>query len=330
MVEMNLPTYREKQIRQAFWRDLAGGWDEVTVLPKDLREKLAGQIEWDSVKADKVIEGGNSVKTRFKLDDDNMIEAVLIKHGDGRRTVCVSSQVGCPLGCSFCATGRSGFKRNLKAEEIVEQVLFFARLMKNQEGGKVTNVVFMGMGEPFLNYDNIMKAVKILNDKEGINLGARHISISTCGIVPGIKKLASEKLQLNLAFSLHAPNEILRAKLMPIEEKHSLKSVLAAIDYYIKKTNRRVMIGYVLIKGINDSAKAAEELSSLMRGRPLCYVNLILYNPVAGEKLSPTAREDVEKFVAVLDKNKIKYTIRRSFGSSIAAACGQLAGRSGG
>ncbi|MBI4812081.1 radical SAM protein [Candidatus Falkowbacteria bacterium] len=371
VIEMNLPAYREKQIRQAFWRDLAGGWNEVTVLPKELREKLAGQIKWDSVEVDKIMEDGNSIKARLKLSDGNVIESVLIKYIDGpstslrtgRNTVCVSSQVGCPMDCSFCATGRGGFKRNLESEEIVEQVLFFARMMKNNnfviarsvsdeaifnrlsgaqsikdrhalvsrarddkknDYSKVTNVVFMGMGEPFLNYDNVMKAIKMLNDKEGFNLGARHISISTCGIAPGIRKLAGVNLQINLALSLHAPDDKLRDRLMPVNKKYPLQDVLATVDFYIKKTNRRVMIEYALIDGVNDGEAEAKELAYLIKSRPLCYVNIIPYNPVGGHKRS--GKENIKKFIEILEKNKVKYTIRRGFGGSINAACGQLAG----
>lgn len=346
IVEMNLPAYREKQIRRAFFVDLASGWDGVTVLPKELREEMKKKISWDSLLPVKIVgQGAEAVKAAFALEDKEVIESVLIKHkdgpsarsGHGRRTVCVSSQVGCSLACAFCATGKAGCKRNLESHEIAEQVIYFARMLKSphppfNNGGKfnsklspgrITNVVFMGMGEPFLNYENAMKAIKILNDKEGFNLGARHISVSTCGIVSGIKKMAKEKLQINLALSLHAASDKLRGELMPINKKYNIEEVFKAVDYYIKETNRRVMIEYSLIDKINDSENDAAALSELIKPRPLCYVNLIPYNATGSFKRS--TEESVKRFAEILDANKVKYTIRRSFGRSISAACGQLA-----
>ena len=336
--EHNLPAYREKQIRRAFFVDLNKNWDEITVLPKETREGLKKEISWDSITPVKIAgEGRDAEKVVFEMEDGTVMESVLIKHSDGRRTVCVSSQIGCPLACAFCATGEIGFKRNLEPREIAEQVIYFARMLKNQGSGgksslppfykggdKVTNVVFMGMGEPFLNYENVIRAIKILNDKDGFNLGARHISISTCGIVPGIKKMAKEKMQINLALSLHAASEELRSEIMPVNKKYGVKQIFQAIDYYIKETNRRVMIEYLLIDKINDSEDSAKKLAELIRSRPLCYVNLIPYNET-GEFRSST-REQMKIFTEILDENKVKYTIRRSFGRSIAGACGQLAG----
>ena len=192
----------------------------------------------------------DSVKAKITLKDGLEIETVLMRHRDGRNTVCVSSQVGCPLGCLFCATGKMGFKRNLTAEEILEQVIFFARFLK-LEDGRVTNVTFMGMGEPFLNYDNVLNAIKILNDAKYFNIGVRSLSISTAGIIEGIKKLSDESLHVNLAISLHAPSDNLRKSLMPIDKKYPLPDVLVAVDEYIEKTKRKVMFEYVLIKGVN-------------------------------------------------------------------------------
>jgi len=338
MEEMKLPAFREKQIRQAFFVGLADSWDEVTVLSKDLRDRLKTELIWSSVAEEKVSgnEQSGSIKAALRLVDGELIETVLIKHKDGRNTVCVSSQVGCPLACAFCATGKSGFRRNLTAEEIVDQILYFSRFLK-KKGGKVTNIVYMGMGEPFLNYDEVMASIRILNDTEGYNLGARHFSISTCGIVPGIQKLANEKLQVNLALSMHAPTDKLRVQFMPVNKQYNLEQVLKTIDAYIAKTNRRVMIEYLLIDNVNDRAEDAEKLSELLAVRPLCYANLIPYNEIrsdtkvvaAGTNFSRSLRPNIKKFAAVLEKNKAKFTIRHSFGGSINAACGQLLGKRG-
>lgn len=318
------PAYREKQIRQAFFRDYLESWDDVTVLPKDLRVKLQEKIKWNNIEADKVLEDkkNGSIKARLILEDGEKIEAVLIKHNDGRRTVCVSSQVGCPLGCAFCATGAGGFKRDLSKEEIVEQVVFFARLLKKTEE-RVSNIVFMGMGEPFLNYDNVLGAIKIFNDNEYLNIGARSISISTIGIVPGIKQLAKENLQVNLAFSLHAPNDKIRDKIIPMNQKYNLKHIFSVIEMYILKTNRRVMLEYLLIDGVNDRPQEAKELVKILKTMPLCYINLIPYNETG--KFKASSRENIDKFAKILKDNNIRHTIRREFGSSIKAACGQLA-----
>ena len=221
-----------------------------------------------------------------------MIEAVLIKHGDGRRTVCVSSQVGCPMRCFFCATGKSGFKRNLEIGEIIDQVLYFARILK-ENNEKITNIVFMGMGEPLLNYDNVMKAIRLLNDPEGFGLGARHISISTCGIVPGIQKLAKEKLQINVALSMHAPTDKLRGALMPVNDQYDLSQVMEAIDY-IKNTNRRVTIG-ILHRDKNDRAEDAKNLSDVLKRS--CAMNLIPITILAA--LSVSSRDNIKRFSEV-------------------------------
>src|SRR3989338_1352959 len=209
-----------------------------------------------------------------------------MKHIDERNTVCVSSQVGCSVGCEFCATGELGFKRNLSDSEIVDQVLYFARLLK-KEGDKVTNVVFMGMGEPFLNYDNVLGAIKILNDKDGFNIGARHISISTIGVISSLKKLAKEPLQINLALSLHAPADDLRSKLIPANKKYPLDAVMEELNNYLEQTGRRVMIEYLMIDKFIDDKEQALELATLLKKiqPPLFFVNLIAYNPTAGMSL---------------------------------------------
>lgn len=321
--ELKLPSFREKQIRKAYFNELRKDWSDVSVLAKDLREKFAETVAWNDVSELRISKTKDTIKVALKSRDGEAIEAVLIKHGDGRRTVCVSSQVGCPMRCSFCATGKSGFKRNLEAGEIIDQVLYFARILK-EDNEKVTNIVFMGMGEPLLNYDNVMKAIRLLNDPEGFGLGARHISISTCGIVPGIQKLAKEKLQINVALSMHAPTDKLRGALMPVNDQYDLSQVMEAIDYYIKNTNRRVMVEYLMIKDKNDRIEDAKNLSDVLKNRPLCYVNLIPYNETGGV-YATSSRDNIKRFTDILKENNIRFTIRHSFGDSIDAACGQLA-----
>ena len=282
------PVFRLKQVKKAIFFDLIENWDEATTLPQNLRQQLSKNCPLQELKAEKILtsKDGETLKVLFRLKDGLKVESVLMRHIDGRRTVCVSSQVGCSIGCKFCATGQQGFKRNLSSSEIIDQVLFFARLLKKSKE-KVTNVVFMGMGEPFLNYDNVLEAIKILNDKEGFNLGSRHISISTVGITEGIEKLAKEKLQVNLAISFHAPNNELRTKLIPINKKYPIEKVLSAVDDYIKKTKRRVMFEYLMIDGVNNSPKQAEELAELLK-KPLYFINLISFNTIGHSDFKPS------------------------------------------
>jgi len=321
------PSFRLKQVKKAIFKDLIQNWDEITTLPQNLRQKLSEKCSISELKAEKIlVSKGNqvAVKVLFKLKDGFKIESVLMRHVDGRRTVCLSSQVGCAMDCQFCATGQQGFKRNLTSWEIIDQVLYFARSLKKDKE-KITNVVFMGMGEPFLNYDNVLEAIKIFNDKDGFNLGARHISISTCGITEGIKKLSGEKLQVNLAISLHAFNNELRDKLMPINEKYPIEKVLKAVDDYIKKTKRRVMFECLMIDGVNDSPEQAEELVKILK-KPLYFVNLISFNPIGHSGLSPSPGWKIKKFKDILEKQGVDVTQRYRFGQEIKAACGQLAG----
>lgn len=318
------PAYRYRQVREAIFRHLISDWEEAQNLPKSLREQLARECPL-KIEAEE-LRDRRSTKAAMRLEDGNIIEAVLLNNNDGRHTVCVSSQVGCPIGCGFCATGKIGFKRNLTAEEIVAQVVYFARQLK-AEGERVDNVVFMGMGEPFLNTDNVFKAIEILNDKEGISIGARSISISTVGIIEGIKKLAKFPLQVNLALSLHAPNDKLRDLLIPINKKYSIKRLWQALAIYLEETNRKVMIEYVMISGLNDSDKLAEELAKKIGELPkkLIMVNLIPYNPTGDYKASPPSK--LEAFKSILGRSGIEAVVRESLGQGIAGACGQLAGK---
>ncbi len=314
------PKFRLTQIKKALFQELIDNWDDAKTLPKSLREELKKSCPLE-INAKILNDSIGTRKALITLSDNTKIEAVLLSHIDNRNTICVSSQVGCPMKCSFCATGSMGFIRNLNKYEIIEQVLFFARLLK-EKNQKVTNIVYMGMGEPFLNYENVIESIKILNDNNAFNIGARKISISTCGVIEGIKKLSNENMQINLAISLHAPNNILRDKLMPINKKHRIEDILKAVDNYIEKTNRRVMFEYTMIKDTNDSLKNAQELSLLM-AKKLYMLNIIKYNETGVFKSSSDKR--IKDFMQILHDNTVKLTLRHSFGSDIDAACGQLA-----
>ena len=321
------PAFRLKQIKKAVFGDLIENWDEAATLPLVLRKTLQADCPISELEAEKLLtsKDGQTLKVLFLAKDGSKIEAVLMKHIDERNTVCVSSQVGCSVGCEFCATGELGFKRNLSDSEIVDQVLYFARLLK-KEGDKVTNVVFMGMGEPFLNYDNVLGAIKILNDKDGFNLGARHISVSTVGVVEGIKQFTEADLQVNLAISLHAPDNVLRSKLVPLNKTYPIEKVLSAVDSYIQKTKRRVMFEYLMIDGVNDGEKQALSLAKLLK-KPLYFINLISYNPTGHCEFKPSPGWKIKKFREILEREGLAVTQRHGFGKEIKGACGQLAGK---
>jgi 23S rRNA (adenine2503-C2)-methyltransferase len=320
------PAFRLKQIKKAIFQDLIENWSQASTLPQSLRDKLPAII---SLKEEKKLSSkdNRTIKVLFKLEDGLNIESVLMRHEEKRNTVCVSSQAGCAMNCKFCATGQQGFKRNLSSEEIIDQVLFFARLLK-KEKEKITNVVFMGMGEPMLNYDNVLESIKILNDKDGFNIGSRKMSISTSGITEGIKKLADENLQVNLAVSLHASNNELRSKLMPINNKYPIEKILSAVDNYIEKTNRRVMFEYLMIDGINDSEVQAKELAKVLKEnlkKQIYFVNLISFNPIGHSDFKPSPNNKIKSFKQALEDAEISATLRYRFGQEIDAACGQLA-----
>jgi 23S rRNA (adenine2503-C2)-methyltransferase len=260
-------------------------------------------------------------KVLLKLPDGECIEAVLMREED-RRTVCVSTQVGCPVGCAFCATGRMGFRRNLSAGEIALQVLFFVRKLK-AEGDRVTHVVVMGMGEPLLNYDATLKAIRNLNHPWGLNLGARRFTVSTVGIVPGILRLAREGLQLNLAISLHAPWDDLREELVPPAKRYSIAEIMEAAEEYVRATKRRITYEYVLLRGVNDSPTAARALAKLLKGK-LAHVNIIPFNPAPGLPFRRPPPARVELFKRELLRQGIDVTVRYSRGVRIQAGCGQL------
>ena len=319
------PKYRLTQCYQAIFSDLIADWKDATSLPVPLRNKLSENFSLNVEVTFFDSKNKKTVKALIELGDGQKIETVLMRH-DNRNTVCVSSQVGCALGCKFCATGQMGLKRDLSDWEMVLQVLIFSRRLKLEKDGsaRIGNVVFMGMGEPFLNYENVMGAIRILNSESGLNIGARHISVSTAGIIEGIEKMTDEEMQINLAVSLHAPDDELRKKLMPIASQYSIESILEAVDKYIKKTGRKVMFEYLLIDGVNDENKHAQALARLMR-RKLYVLNLIPCNPVGRYRPSPSIK--IEKFKNILEKRGVSVTQRFRFGHDIHGACGQLAGK---
>lgn len=317
----NEKPYRLKQARRSVFIDCIDDWNQATVLAADLRQKLNSQCSLGIKHKLFTSTDKKTVKALVEFPDGLKVEAVLMRHQDGRNTVCVSSQVGCPVGCTFCATGQMGFKRNLTVDEIIGQVLVFSRFLKKYSS-RVTNVVFMGMGEPFLNYDNVVNALRMLKSPDYFELGSRRLAISTSGIIPGIEKFSNEEGQVNLAISLHAPNNELRTKLMPINKAYPIERLLEAVDNYIAKKNRRVMFEYLMIKGVNDSIEHARQLAEALN-KPLYLINLIKYNQTGS--YYPSESATIAKFMKVLLDAGITATQRYSFGDDIKAACGQLA-----
>jgi 23S rRNA (adenine2503-C2)-methyltransferase len=321
---LGLPEFRAKQLFHAFYVDLVEDIEEVTTLSKDLRQTLSEKMDFSRLKPLEHLfsTDGETAKMLFGLVDCMAVETVLM-HYDERQTLCISSQAGCAMGCVFCATGQMGFARNLSSGEIVEQVIQFARELK-KNGHSVTNVVVMGMGEPFHNYDAVMAAVDLLNDPLGLNLGARRITISTVGLAPEILRFAAEKRQINLAISLHAANDELRSSLLPIDRKYPLYELMQACREYINLTHRRLTFEWALISEVNDLDKDAYELAKLLKGM-ICHVNIIPLNPTKKYRGKTTSHERAVAFQAILTEGGIPCTIRLRRGIDIHAGCGQLA-----
>ncbi len=299
-------------------------WEKMSNIGKDLRQKLQGLFRLSSLHVVKVTDSndGETYKFLWKLDDGALVESVLICSG-ARRTVCVSSQVGCPARCAFCASGKQGFFRNLKPAEMVEQVIQINHWLA-PKGEKVSHVVYMGMGEPMKNYEHVVKSIRLLCNPELLNLSQRRITVSTVGVVEGIRRMATEDLKVNLVLSLHAPNQQIRKKIIPYARQYPLEDVMAAMDYYAEKTKRDITYEYTLIAGINDHPDHAHELGKLLRGKQAT-VNLIPLNPIPGVNLKRPDKKAIKEFRAVLFGHKIVNTCRYTKGDDIAAACGQLA-----
>lgn len=319
ILSLGMPSYRTKQVFGWMHEKFVGSVDEMTNLPKALRKKISDDgfiVLKEETK--QVSKKDGTIKFLFRLYDGQMIETVFMKYSYGN-SICISSQAGCRMGCKFCASTIGGLVRNLSASEMLEQVYAAMRIT----GEKINNIVIMGTGEPLDNYDNVIRFIRLITDERGYNLSARNITMSTCGIVPMIRRLADEKLAITLAISLHAPNDSKRKKLMPIAEKYSINEILDACKYYFEKTGRRISFEYSLVKGENDSSEDAKELSELLSGLN-CHVNLIPVNPIEERNFEKVDNNSIQKFKLGLEKNSINVTIRRSVGSDIDAACGQL------
>ena len=293
-------------------------YSEVTNIKKELLDNISMDYSIDRLKIVSIEEDDDVSKYLFELYDGEHIEAVLMRHDYGN-SVCISSQVGCNMGCKFCESGRRKKVRNLETYEMVLQILMIEKLL----GERVSHVVVMGIGEPFDNYDNLCRFLKIINHPKGMAIGARHITVSTCGVVPKVLEFSEFPLQINLAVSLHAPNNEIRDKIMPINKAYPLEKLIPALKTYLERTNRRITFEYILLKDINDSTKCAEELSKLVKGIN-CYINLIPYNETENIGFKRTNTIQIMRFYDILKKNNVNVTIRREFGGKISAACGQL------
>ncbi len=314
--------FRAEQLYDWLYKKRVSSFDEMSNLSKSLRELLHRDFEITTLKTIiKQQSADGTIKFLFELHDGYSIETVLMRHNYGN-SVCVTTQVGCRIGCTFCASTLGGLKRHLEAGEIVAQVVNVQQAL-DETDERVSSVVIMGIGEPFDNYDNMLSFLKIINDEKGLNIGARHITVSTSGIIPKIYQFADENMQINFAISLHAPNTELRSKLMPINKAYKLDDLMKAVRYYIDKTGRRISFEYGLFGGVNDQIEHAEELSRLLKGIK-CHVNLIPVNYVPERNYVRTPRNQIFTFEKVLRKNGVNVTIRREHGHDIDAACGQL------
>ena len=321
-ISLNEKKYRATQLYDFLYKKRIYNLNNMNNISKITKEKLLKDFDFSFIKIVKKQEDNDVKKYLFKLKDDSLIESVLMYHNYGI-SLCVSSQVGCNMGCAFCESGRLKKVRNLETYEIVEQLL----LIEQDLNIRITHIVIMGIGEPFDNYDNVMNFIKIITSPKGIDMGKRHITVSTCGIIPGIKKFMQDFSQVNLAISLHAPNDTIRNKIMPISKVYKLNELISTIKEYIKVTNRRVTFEYIMLENINDSQDCAKELSNLLKGIN-CYVNLIPYNETENIGFKRTKKMQILAFYDILKKNGINVTIRREFGGNVDAACGQLRAKS--
>ena len=338
--------YRADQVWRSLYKDGVRDFGEITTLSKPLRKSLDTQFTISPLSVETSLTSSDSSTTKklFKLHDGELIETVLMRyepdgHRKNRKTVCVSTQAGCALGCTFCATGQQGFRRNLRVSEIVDQVIEMDIIARGEdqeeiELGKrtkgelqgVTNVVFMGMGEPLANYNNTLNAIRVLNDGQGLSIGARHITVSTVGLIPEIEKLAKEDIQVNLAVSLHAPDDATRSQTMPINKRYPIADLIESCKNYVSRTNRRIFFEYVLLKNQNDSVTQSHKLGVLLRGL-LCHVNLIPVNPTSNGPYERTDLGNAKEFQVGLQEFGIPSTVRMEKGIDINAGCGQLRAR---
>ena len=317
---MGEKSFKAGQIYSWLHKHTVESFDEMTNISKDLRSKLENNYDIYSCTIEKKLVSvyDDTVKYLFRLNDGELIESVVMKYKYGY-TICVSSQVGCRMGCNFCASGIAGFIRNLTPSEILSQIY----VAQKDLSVRISHIVMMGVGEPLDNFDNVIRFLKMISDENGQNIGMQNISLSTCGVVTGIKKLMDEKLQLTLSISLHAPNDEIRSRTMPVNNKWNIDTLLSACKEYIKATNRRISFEYAMISGVNDSDGCAMELARRLKGM-LCHVNLIPVNSVKERDYRKSNRDRIERFIKILEKNGVNATVRRTLGSDINASCGQL------
>ncbi|QHT69354.1 23S rRNA (adenine(2503)-C(2))-methyltransferase RlmN [Rhodocytophaga rosea] len=327
LVQQGEQAFRSKQIYEWLWKKSAHSFDQMTNLSVSLRQKLGDHFVINAVSVDKKqVSSDGTIKSAFRLFDTHLVEGVLIP-ADDRMTACVSSQVGCSLTCKFCATGYMERKRNLEASEIYDQVVHIRNQAEGQYNTPLTNIVYMGMGEPLLNYANVLQSVEHITSPDGLNMSPRRITVSTAGIAKMIKKLGDDQVKFNLALSLHAANDVKRNQIMPINESNSLVALKEALQYFYKKTVTRVTYEYIVFYNFNDTIDDARELYEFTKHTP-CKVNIIEYNPIAEASFVNTSEDSLSKFAAYLENKGVIVNVRRSRGKDIDAACGQLAGKS--
>lgn len=319
--------FRVKQVWEWIWQKHAHSFDDMTNLSKDLRAKLATDFSLPALRVDATqFSDDGTIKSRFKTFDNHLIEGVLIPT-DERKTACVSSQIGCSLSCKFCATGYLDRKRNLTYDEIYDQVVLINQQSEATYGKKLSNIVFMGMGEPLMNYSNVLKAIERITAEDGLFMSPKRITVSTAGVAKQIKKLGDDQVRFKLALSLHAANDAKRNEIMPINESNNIKVLIEALNYFYKQTGNEITLEYILFKNLNDSAKDAEELTRIYRQVPADLVNIIEYNPIDAFKFTKPDEDAIQQFMGILESNKVNARLRRSRGKDIDAACGQLANK---
>lgn len=328
--ENGFPTFRYKQIANAIYKNYISDFHEMGTIPKKMREVLDENFTFKTLEVDTQVTSadGQTTKLLFKTSKWEFIEAVIMRHKSWRNTLCISCQVGCPMACTFCATGKLWLLRNLEASEIIEQVYFACDLL-NSEWDYLRNIVYMGMGEPFLNYDNLKTSIEFITHQDKIAIANRRVTVSTCGIVPGINKFTNDFPQTSLAISLHAPNDEVRSSIMPVDHTYPVKKLMESLDNYTDKTNKRIFYEYIMINGVNDHIKLADELGQLLQWK-LAHVNFIPYNAWEGtssDGYTTTPRFVIEKFQKILEKYWVVSTIRHTMWDDIDAACGQLANK---
>ena len=321
--------FRVKQVHEWLWQKHAHSFEAMTNLSKELRQKLSQEFSLPALKVNltQVSEDG-TIKSRFKTHDGHMIEGVLIPTAE-RKTACVSSQVGCSLTCKFCATGTMERKRNLTYDEIYDQVVLINQASEKEHSQKLSNIVFMGMGEPLLNYNNVLKAIERITAEDGLFMSPKRITVSTAGVAKQIKQLGDDKVKFKLAVSLHAANDKKRNEIMPINETNNIEILIEALNHFYKQTQNEITFEYILFKNFNDSLKDAEELVKIYRKVPADLINIIEYNPIESARFTKPDEATTEEFMHYLEKNRVNSRLRRSRGKDIDAACGQLANKSG-